>query len=255
MFFSKDFVRKETAFDPVKIGDKGFGVKKLQEWLCLSGHKVVIDGSFGPVTERVLEKATGKIELDINSWLDLTKPLWGIEEIVDLMKLGRIQMGVCPKVASVAATIATSFRLRYVREVGGNNRGPWVRLFMRGKEGKSQPWCAGFVSTVLEIAQEVTDTKIPFEYTGSSSQMVRNARSKGVLLSEAGFKSSEEDRVAVFAVKGGNTGYKHVGFAFKTDEPEMFFTVEGNSSLAGVADGDGVVSITRSTKEKVFISL
>ena len=40
------------------------------------------------------------------------------------------------------------------REIGGQNMGPWVRLYMDGREGAEFPWCAGFVCFVLAQACE-----------------------------------------------------------------------------------------------------
>src|SRR6266481_2092673 len=34
-----------------KRGDQGVKVRLIQEWLCLDGFQVVIDGAFGPATE------------------------------------------------------------------------------------------------------------------------------------------------------------------------------------------------------------
>ena len=35
-------------------------------------------------------------------------------------------------------------------EIGGQNKGPWVRLYMNGHEGYDFPWCAGFVTFVMK---------------------------------------------------------------------------------------------------------
>ncbi len=34
-----------------KRGDEGPKVRLIQEWLCLEGFQVVVDGGFGPATE------------------------------------------------------------------------------------------------------------------------------------------------------------------------------------------------------------
>ena len=39
------------------------------------------------------------------------------------------------------------------REVGGQNRGPWVRLYCDGNEGDAWAWCAGFASYVVRQAR------------------------------------------------------------------------------------------------------
>lgn len=51
--------------------------------------------------------------------------------------------------------------------VGGQNRGPWVRLYMKGHEGPDLPWCAGFVSFVTSQAAQAFDTRLEIPYTVS----------------------------------------------------------------------------------------
>ena len=42
--------------------------------------------------------------------------------------------------------------VQHPQEVGGENRGPWVRLYTQGREGEDSPWCAGFATFILEQA-------------------------------------------------------------------------------------------------------
>ena len=70
-------------------------------------------------------------------------------------------------------------------EMGGNNMGPWVRLYMQGQQGKEQLWCAGFVC--LMVAQAARDLKIPlpFKRQVGVDALVADAKASGKFIGEA----------------------------------------------------------------------
>ena len=43
-----------------KRGSKGGKVRLIQEWLCLHGFHIVIDGDFGPATDRAVKEFQAK---------------------------------------------------------------------------------------------------------------------------------------------------------------------------------------------------
>ena len=46
---------------PLRRGDKQGQVKLVQEWLCLNGDHVSVDGDFGPATESAVKDFQKKI--------------------------------------------------------------------------------------------------------------------------------------------------------------------------------------------------
>ncbi|GAH28641.1 unnamed protein product, partial [marine sediment metagenome] len=76
-----DYVLGEKPFPPKKKGNRGKLVKLIQEWLCLNNLPVVIDGIYGPATEKTIERFqvlngifdTG--ETDFKTFLYLTTPM------------------------------------------------------------------------------------------------------------------------------------------------------------------------------------
>jgi len=48
-------------------------------------------------------------------------------------------------------------------EVGGQNRGPWLWLYVQGHEGTDWPWCAGFVTFLLRQACDTLGRAMPIE--------------------------------------------------------------------------------------------
>src|SRR5688572_15478801 len=119
---------RELAF-----GSKGSDVRRVQEWLNLHGYGLGIDGDFGRVTEdgvRRFQKAnhikhTGKVNQ--RTFSALVAPMSAV-----LQKPVRK-----PKSLGIAMlTYAKSHLAQNPREVGGPNRGPWVRLYTGGNEGE-----------------------------------------------------------------------------------------------------------------------
>ncbi len=134
--------------------------------------------------------------------------------------------------------------LAYVGTVerGGNNRGPRVERFLASVGlGPGQPWCAAFVSYVLDAAgvRAPLDGRRRVIRSGLAARFI-TARS--IRASEAlrGVKPVPPGAVVIWS--RGNGPFGHAGFAMAWDGASGE-TVEGNTSsgLAGSQrDGDGV---------------
>lgn len=131
---------------PIARGAKGADVKRIQEWLGLNGRLVSIDTDFGPATQSAVKlfqtakglAATGVV--DAATWTALVAPLSAA--LADIPVAGKTA-------GALTALWAQQQLLSRPREIGGQNRGSWVRVYMDGNEGTNYPWCAGFVSFCL----------------------------------------------------------------------------------------------------------
>jgi hypothetical protein len=61
------------------------------------------------------------------------------------------------------------------REVGGNNKGPWVRLYMDHHEGDEWRWCAGFVCFVIKQACDTIQVEMPIVSSFSCDLLAASA--------------------------------------------------------------------------------
>lgn len=231
----------------LKKGDSGDKVRYVQEWLTLNGYGVAIDSSFGPATEYSVKKfqigaklpCDGKV--DKATWDALEKPLQSA-----------IRINPHPPESMADSVILTAERHLACspREVGGENMGPWVRYYMRGAEGASYPWCAGFVSTcVLQAMSAYPKAKLDFRYQVSCDKLAKDARSRNALTStpEAG---------GLFLVKGKAAGdYVHVGIVTRVISREVIETIEGNTNNDGSREGYAVMRRTRSSRDKDYIRI
>jgi hypothetical protein len=115
--------------------------------------------------------------------------------------------------------IAVARRLAFVRETDGPNRGAWVEYLLRESKGNAgDPWCAAFVSFVLDVAYF---GKPPLPSTTATRVLLAAARAQGWTLA-AGEPPAPED--LFFYVRADGTPH-HVGIV----------TSEGGAPLAGIA--------------------
>ena len=82
-----------------------------------------------------------------------------------------------PKSLGIAMLICAKAHLaQSPREVGGPNRGPWVRLYTGGNEGDQWAWCAGFVTFILKQASELMGAPMPIAGSVGCDQLAAQAK-------------------------------------------------------------------------------
>src|SRR5262245_12011008 len=160
-------------------GNKGGTVSRIQEWLCLNGRNVMVDGDFGPATERAargFQKEIGRRQdgvVDAKTFAALVRPM------TEALKPLRAKTG---GLGALVCRYAEQHVKSAPREVGGQNMGPWVRLYMNGRQGADWPWCAGFACFVLRQACETLDRDLPIEPSVSCDSLAASAKEHGLFL-------------------------------------------------------------------------
>lgn len=258
-------VKKELDYPGnLAAGDGGSGssqarkskVKQVQEWLTIHNFDTGIDGDFGSSTEKQLKRfqmASGRVAtgvLDEETWVLLTLPMRRALAKTD-------HDGALFEDAVVR--IAHQHIQQRPEEVGGNNRGPWVRLYMRGKQGSAQKWCAGFVCFVVAQAARDLNRSMPFRRQVGVDQLVGDAKSderfiRGTTLSDEQKRRSALRPGFLFVNRRTSTDWTHVGIIFEVDGAD-FDTLEGNTDNAGGVDGANAKIGNRSYTRKDFLKL
>lgn len=238
------FAEIKPPFLPLKVGSTDSGVKRVQEWLTLHGFATGIDGDFGPATRDALKAfqtahglpVTG--EVDLACWEALVAPLVRAEAPLP-PSAGTFGQGV---LAVAAAWLANK-----AREVGGDNRGPWVRQCGRGIDQSKVgffPWCQVYGSHVWIRASRELGLPLPFDLVDGNGVVsayvpwvVNQARKAGKFMVGAG-----AGRIApgsMFFVPGnidGQLSHIHVGLVV-SDDGDVVQTNEGNTNSAGGSNG------------------
>lgn len=210
-----------------KRGDSGRGVQFVQEWLCLRGMGVLVDRRFGAATEYAVrlfqhsEKLPATGVVNDATWEALIAPMRAATAAVP---------ATGQRLGDAVLTCAEQHLAANAREVGGQNRGPWVRLYMNKKDGRPFAWCAGFATYCIHQAAASLGVNAPLPFAYSVPRLVRIAKSKKRFIAEP--SAAQRAKItpgSLFVVRGGPHGWRHVGIV-NTIEDEIFTSIEGNSN-------------------------
>ncbi len=164
-----------------KGGSKGGKVRLIQEWLCLHGFHIVIDGDFGPATDRAVKEFQAKKKSGVTGVVNKSTFAALVRPMTDALR--PIPAG-SKSLGKMLVAYARQHLRQHPREIGGQNMGPWVRLYMQGNQGRDWPWCAGFACFLLRDACNSLDRPLPFGSSVSCDTLAANGKAKGVFLKE-----------------------------------------------------------------------
>ena len=211
-------------------------MKHVQEWLCLANLHVAIDGVMGPATQEALRRFQRRNMLDVTGTDD--------EETV-IRLTNPIRNAICLRLplkgisySDTVAFCASQHLREHPREVGGQNKGPWVRLYMDGMEG--EPWCAGFVSYLVKQAAELVKIEPPIGGSVSCAELARQAKAAGLFSGEYSSFNRCPAAGSITLAKTLANRYYHCGVVVSSAE-HTFESIEGNSNDNGSAEGFEVV--------------
>jgi peptidoglycan hydrolase-like protein with peptidoglycan-binding domain len=232
-------------------GDRGRKVRLIQECLAFNGTAVKVDGSFGPATEfavRVFQKKKGLAENGRVNQATMDLLIEPIRRAVRPISATGLSLG------QLALAYANQHLAEHPIEVGGPNRGAWVRLYMNGMEGEDCKWCAGFVSHILASAAKTAGQPMPIKPTFSCDELALDAKKKGLLFSEKQVLDGTEPLTpgSIFLIRRTATDWVHTGIVLQS-QGNVYQTIEGNTTDSGSPDGFEVCSRTRALKNVNFV--
>jgi hypothetical protein len=233
------------------------GVHAVQEWCSFHRFATDVDGDFGPGTEHSVRRfqAARRLPqsgvLDERTWVELTAPM------------RRVLKPTAPsphdRLYEMTVQVAAQHLAEHPVEIGGDNRGPWVRLYMDGKDGPDQLWCAGFVCFVAAQAGLALGQELPFKRRVGVDQLVNDAKASDRFISEKDLTTATQrlNKLrpgCLFAVRKTASDWVHTGIVVEVGS-EGFKTIEGNTNDEGVRNGFEVCERSRSYAGKDFILL
>ncbi|MEV6487109.1 peptidoglycan-binding domain-containing protein [Actinoplanes sp. NPDC051633] len=236
--------------EDLATGSAGPHVRRAQEWLSLHGHGVVVDGDFGPATERAVQAFQNDAGLIDSGQVDEATFTTLVTPMIDVLRQG---LNASVPIAQALLDYADAHLSAQPREVGGPNSGPWVRLYMSGREGGQFAWCAGFVTFLLDQAAQSLEVDKPIAGSVSCDVLAAQATRAGTLLDETAAPGTVTPG-SIFLVRRIPGDWTHTG-VITAVAGDTFDTIEGNTNDAGHREGTEVCARTRAYPGKDFILL
>ncbi len=233
-----------------KKGSKGKKVKLIQEWLSLNGLGVYVDSDFGPATDYAVREFQRKNRLNVDGIVGkntFSRLILPIRNALKPISPGGKSLG------EMVVAYAEQHLKENPREMGGENSGPWVRLYMKGKEGQEWAWCAGFDCFILRQACSSLGVRLPIKTSVSCDTLAANAKENGIFLKES--KITDKSQItpgSLFLSRRTSTDWIHTGIVVRADD-EVYETIEGNTNDEGSREGYEVCRRIRGYRKKDFI--
>lgn len=218
-----------ATLSPLRIvlNQASASVKHVQEWLCFHGIGVEIDGVFGPATEKAVKIFQRQNAMDETGAVDeytlskLTKPLQRATQPI---------VSASTSIGGLTIAYAEQHLQEHPIEIGGQNRGPWVRLYLNGHEGDQWAWCAGFACFCLRAAVNTSGQAAPIAYSVRCNELAESARNLGRFVSESNLAARQLLKPGcLFLKRESHTNWTHTGIVIEFG-PNYFVTIEGNAN-------------------------
>lgn len=224
----------------LKKGDQGAEVKEIQTLLMEKGFLTdeEINGVFDNETTRAVRMFQSQ-NLDQNgqpltvdgkvgelTWWSLhhPKPIIQTPSAVDFLQMPPESMGGSERGRAALAAAVGELKAG-AGEVGGNNRGPFVKKYLNGIVSEGNPWCAGFLSFCF--AQHPAG--MPFPYTVGARNILQHFKKKDwAQAPNSGYSPTPGD-VVVWWRESMPSGKGHVGLVHQLRDG-FLYTIEGNKS-------------------------
>jgi peptidoglycan hydrolase-like protein with peptidoglycan-binding domain len=255
MFYIPLHAKTEIEFPGlIQRGSSGTNVRRVQEWLTFHGCATGIDGGFGPATERAVQAFQAKKQLSQSGSVD--RETWGAL-VEPLHQALSVSVSRNDTLDTAVLKVAKAHLLHHPIELGGDNKGPWVRLYADGHDGGR--WCAAFVTFILKQACHGLECGMPITGSTSCDSLAKQARDRDLFVSGKSIEDGTTPwgrlgQCQIFLVRESATDWTHTGFCFEGAN-DVFSTIEGNTNDEGNANGYEVCRRTRSLAKKDFIRI
>ncbi len=155
------WIQKEVELKKIiKKGARGMATRRVQEWLQFHGFGLVINEDFGGVTKKRVQQFQEDRGLGASSIVNAAT----FQELVAPLVQVLIPISTANHTfPTMVLEYAKAHLAQDPLEVGGQNRGPWVRVYMKGHHGAEFPWCAGFVTFILKQSAETLGMTMPIQ--------------------------------------------------------------------------------------------
>lgn len=226
----------------IKKGHSGALVSELQAILNELDYAVPVTGMFDAKTEQAVKDFQGS-HLDKHQ-----QPLtvdgvvgqltwWALEHPRPNVVSGAIAYHELPAVEpgeSPLGRAALRFAIGELKagagEVGGNNKGPWVRKYMEPAGlPDGYPWCAAFLSWCFLQAVGGNRRDMPFNYSAGARNIFNQLKGKGWGFTGESGKQPKPGDIVCWWRTSLASGNGHIGIVHHCKDG-FLYTIEGNKA-------------------------
>jgi hypothetical protein len=233
----------------VRGGAQKNTISLIQEWLCINGQNVKVDGDYGAATELAVNNFQKNSGLPQTGQVD---PVTFEKLVLPLKSMIQAGLSNSGDLLSAVKELSLKYLAVHPVEVAGQNMGPWVRYFMDGNQGNAWPWCAGFDTLVVKQASKLIGTPTELPRTYSCDVLGMWAQHNGKLVSGTFDDLSAVKPGHLFLVRKSQNDWQHTGIVIEM-KPDCCITVEGNTNDEGSREGYEVCKRIRSFKNLDFV--
>lgn len=227
-------------------------VKLVQEWLSLHGLVCKVDGILGPATTTAVAKFQEACRLPRTGVVH--PPTFDL--LVEPMKKALQPINpISGSLGSLAVKYAQQHIANKPREIGGQNRGPWVRLYCGGRDGDPWAWCAGFAFFCLQQAADTLHVDLASTFMKPSlgcDTIGKQAQKLGLLVDGSKQYPLPGWLFLVRRPRPGE-GWHHTGLVTGAQDGKTITTAEGNTNDDGSREGYEAVNRIRILKNIDFV--
>lgn len=236
----------------LKKGSQGPMVRSLQQVLQELDYDLPVTGVFDNATYAVVRNFQAAhldkhgIPLHIDgvvgdiTWWALNNPRTKVtHSVIDFRLIPDEAMGGTT-LGRAALLIAIEELKNGAGEIGGNNKGKWVKKYLQPAGlGEGNAWCAAFLSWCFLQAAGGDKTKMPFRYSAGARDVFNQIKNKGMDIksTDTTYTPQPGDIVAWWRVSMAS-GLGHIGIVHHFKDG-FLYTIEGNKA-ANVAGFDYV---------------
>lgn len=226
----------------IRKGHTGALVTELQAILNELDYAVPVTGTFDTKTEQAIRDFQGS-HLDKHqqpltvdgvvgqlTWWALENPRPNVVSgAIAYHELPPVEQGESP-MGRAALRFAISELKAGAGEVGGNNKGPWVRKYMEPAGlPDGYPWCAAFVSWCFLRAVGGNRRDMPFNYSAGARNIFNQLKSKGWSFTGESGKQPKPGDIVCWWRTSLASGNGHIGIVHHCRDG-FLYTIEGNKA-------------------------
>ena len=241
--------------------------KAIQELLCINGIGLSITDALDAATKRAVKEFQEMKGLEVDGVVGpittrvLSMPILTCAELVSVKPL------IQPDFASCLCWVAEQHLNLHPTEIGGDNKGPWVRLFSDGVDGASNYWCAWWSTYCVQQAWDIatalgwTPTFTRAKFRSSWCPGIQTAATKENRLITPAEALADPVKVVrpgqLFLVwSASKNRVAHVGIVVGGGQADgTFETIEGNTNDDGSPNGTEVARRIRMVDTCYYVDL